>query len=59
MTVHSNKARRETIISRLAERMRADAETGMPDRVMRQVNFRSLAVSAYLEIEAELRPSDG
>lgn len=35
------------IIEEMAERMREDAATGMPDRILKQVNFRALATSAY------------
>jgi hypothetical protein len=53
-TTRMPKKAADALIARLAERMRTDAETGMPTRILNGVNFRALATSAFLEIEADL-----
>lgn len=49
------KEKRNELIERVAERMRYEAETGLKKSVLKQINFRSLAVSAVLELEYEMK----
>lgn len=51
-------ATQSEIIDRMAEKMREDAETGLPDRIFRHINFRALALSAYLAIRIDLKEID-
>lgn len=51
-------SRQSDIIDRMAEKMRDEAETGLPDRIFRHINFRALALSAYLAIRTDLKEID-